>query len=359
MRSKPTQPFRIVTFNTGLAVGLLPHVTERVPHVIEAIATLEAELVFVQEVWLDTHWDELLHAAGGRFPHAHRPPPTHPARPGACTTAEVEPLVECARKHCAGLESEDLARCVVRTCVGAAVAMSPPCLNCVASHPVGTLDEIVARCIGEDPPAEDARSTTPPLGGGHGPPGLVAYGGSFGLGLLSRLPLHDCELLSFEATTNARGAVYARIDEPTLGRLHVFGTHLSPGIHDEQSAQLDRLLPFIDERAGKEPAVLLGDLNLTPSSSLYARIVRAGFRNPYAERDRPAGTFTWHSLERGAHAQGEWMLDHILLRGLDVEATADRILDAPLVVRARDKTLRTTLSDHCGVRLTLRSAGGQ
>ena len=89
------------------------------------------------------------------------------------------------------------------------------------------------------------------------------------------------------------------IDGPSIGRLHVFGTHLSPGLHDEQTAQLDMLLPFVDERAQQEPAVLLGDLNLGPRSALYALILARGFANPYLDRGDARGTFGFHSLESG------------------------------------------------------------
>src|SRR5207248_1621851 len=106
------------------------------------------------------------------------------------------------------------------------------------SHPQGTFAEVVGRCIGEEVD-DDAR----------GFDGLVAYGGSFGTGLLSRLPVDDRETIVFVSTVNARGAIHARVRD-----LHVFGAHLSPG-GGEHPPQVERLLAWIDERAGSEPAL--------------------------------------------------------------------------------------------------------
>jgi endonuclease/exonuclease/phosphatase family metal-dependent hydrolase len=136
------------------------------------------------------------------------------------------------------------------------------------SHPVGTLDEILAPCLGLG-----AGAATPPPArirgeaSVYGPAGLLAYGGSFGTAFLSTTELHDCDVLVYDTTTvNARGALYARVDAPGIGDLHVFGTHLSPGIHEEQTRQIDELFAWIDEKAGAHaPAIVVGDLNTGPT----------------------------------------------------------------------------------------------
>src|SRR5512142_3079363 len=129
------------------------------------------------------------------MPHAFRPAPiAPPAR--ACREEQVRPFVDCAIAHCDGLSNEALAQCVVSRCAPVALSLSAPCLNCLASDPHGTLDAIVARCLGEESPASSAS-------------GLIAYGGSFGTGLLSRAPLEDRDTIVFESTVNARGALHA------------------------------------------------------------------------------------------------------------------------------------------------------
>lgn len=342
---------KLLTFNAGLAVGVLPYATERVPHVAAALAEFDADVLFVQEVWLEPHWDAIAARAHERFPHAFRAPHVAPAVHGACTAEEVEPLASCAREHCAGLEGEDLARCVVRSCAQTAFGMSTPCLNCIVSHPVGSLEQILTPCIGDEgaePPATDTERAR----GGHsayGPPGLLAYGGSLGTGFLSRLPLEDRDVLVFEGSTlNARGALHARIAWPGLGDVHLFGTHLSPGIAHEQEAQIDRLFGWIEEKAGaRARTVVLGDLNTGPnaSPSLYRRFERAGFANPYLAGGDPPATF--------GHARSGWILDHVLFRGFDAEARAERVLDEPLAIDVGGRRVKTTYSDHCGVRATI------
>jgi endonuclease/exonuclease/phosphatase family metal-dependent hydrolase len=333
---------KLVTFNAGLAVGVLPYATERVPHVARAIAELDADLVFLQEVWLDSQWDAVVAAARARFPHFFRPPAAARVTHGACSPEEVAPLSECARRHCDGLEGDELGQCVVRRCAQHAFSMSADCINCVVSHPVGTLDQILAPCTGKAG-ARRAPNVDAPASA-YGPAGFVAYGGSLGIGFLSRLALEDRDVIVYpESTLNARGAVYAR-----AGGLHVFGTHLSPGIIHEQEKQIDRLFEWIDEKAGRDaPTIVLGDLNTGPnaSPSLYRRFVDAGFVNPYPKGRDALGTF--------GHGRSGWILDHILFRNVEGRASAERILDEPLDIDVGGRRVRTTYSDHCGVRATL------
>lgn len=333
---------KLVTFNAGLAVGVLPYATERVPHVGRALAELDADLLFLQEVWLESQWDAVVAKTRARFHHVFRPPAAARITHGACSPEEVAPLVACARKHCDGLTGDELGQCVVRHCAQTAFAMSPDCINCVVSHPVGSIDEILAPCTGES--GAKRAPDVPAPASAYGPAGLVAYGGSLGIGFVSRLPLESPDLIVYpESTLNARGAVYAHV-----GGVHVFGTHLSPGIVHEQERQITRLFEWIDEKAGSDaPTIVLGDLNTGPnaSPSLYRRFLDAGFVNPYPKgRDAP-GTF--------GHGRSGWILDHILFRNIEGRANAERILDEPLDLEIGGRRVRTTYSDHCGVRATI------
>lgn len=348
---------RIATFNAGLATGVLPHVTERLPHVVAALAALDVDVLFVQEFWLDAHFHELVAA----LPHLHafRAPPANPARHGACTAEELAPLAACVEKSCPGLTGEALAQCVIRSCARVALGISPDCLSCITSHPVGSFAEIVAPCIGAEVTTGRHTGTPGPREAGYyAPAGMVAYGGSFGTGLLAKRPLLDRDVLVFEATLNARSALYARIenieniesaDDPR--DTHLFATHLSPGIVDEQHAQIDALLAWIEEKTQPtDRTVIVGDLNTGPriaphvsahNRALYQRFLDAGFTNPYTAS---RCTFCHGSLSSGAHGEGGWLLDHVLLRGFGA-ARAERVLDRPLTLGRT----RTTLSDHCGV----------
>jgi endonuclease/exonuclease/phosphatase family metal-dependent hydrolase len=307
---------RVATFNAGLAVGYLPNVRERLPRVVEALSALDVDLLFVQELWLDEHWERLTSALAKRLPHAFRPPHVVVAS-GGCTKEQLAPFIACANKHCAGLRDEALARCVVRHCATYGLTLAPSCINCMTQNITGSLEEMTGRCLGE---ATDGK---------HAP---IAYGGSFGTGLISRAPLEDIDTLTYRSSINARGAIYAR----TLG-IHVFATHFSPGGlgGSEQGPQFDAFVDFAAAKRG--PAVLLGDLNTSAGSPLFAKLVQAGFREPDKLDTRP----TCYSSR----------IDHILVRDVDETVTTERILDGRITLPSGE---RTTLSDHFGVLATLR-----
>jgi endonuclease/exonuclease/phosphatase family metal-dependent hydrolase len=333
--------FRVATFNAGLAVGVLPYATERAPHVVAALAAIDVDLLFVQEFWLDTHWELLRDAVRARLPHTLRPEPLGQGLRATCREAELAPLRKCAESRCAGLRDEALARCVVQHCASLALVLPTACLNCIASHPVGSLEEIFDRCLASD-------TVPPPSTTDYGQ--LIAYGGSFGTGLLSRNPFNETETLVFKSSVNARGALHVDLSSDELGKLHVFAAHLSPG-GAEQPLQVKQLLAWIDQRSESAPAILLGDLNTTPGSTLFEHFERAGFREANAADVR--ATFAHDGLGTGNVGASGYRLDHVLVRGIDTEVRTQRILDRPLTISAGGKAVRTTLSDHFGILATI------
>jgi endonuclease/exonuclease/phosphatase family metal-dependent hydrolase len=333
--------FRIATFNAGLAVGVLPHVTERLPRVVAALAELDVDLLFVQEFWLESHWERLVRALQSRLPHAFRPEPMRAGARPACREKELQALSDCAQRHCRGLTDEALARCMVRHCAPQGLALSSQCLNCITSNPVGSFEQIVGRCLerrgetaaGPFAPSPEARR-------------LVAYGGSFGTGLLARSALEVCGSLAFEASINARGATCVRVPLRKHGNVFVFATHLSPG-GAEQEPQVRRLLAWIAELSADGPAILMGDLNTTPGSKFFRAFEKAGFHETELVDGR--ATFTLAGLESGIVDGSGYRLDHVLMRDIG-PARTERILDRPITFSVEGRLVRTTLSDHFGLR---------
>ena len=348
--SRSDVSFRVATFNAGLAVGVLPYATERLPRVVEALVGLDVDLLFVQEFWLDSQWEALRDAARTKLPYAFRPEPVLPTHGAVCTEEELAPLMACAKKHCAGLRDEALARCVIAHCAEQGFALPSDCLNCIASRPSGTLEQIVARCIGASRPAGVVASAP---GRPSRADGLIAYGGSFGTALLSRAPLIDADAHVYRATVNARGAVYAEVEAGPLGRLDVFGTHFSPG-GAEQVTQVDEFLKWTDAKRRNPAAVLLGDLNTASTSSLFRKIKQAGFREPDVLDTR--ATFG-SGLGTGHVSTSGWRIDHVLVRNVAARVTSRRILDVPITLEVA-RRVRTTLSDHFGVMAVLEPAVG-
>jgi endonuclease/exonuclease/phosphatase family metal-dependent hydrolase len=130
----------------------------------------------------------------------------------------------------------------------------------------------------------------------------------------------------------------------------VFAAHLSPG-GPEQAPQVEQLLAFIEEKAATEPALLLGDLNLVPGSSLFSRIARAGFHEGEARAHLP--TYSGQALLGGTFAGSGWRLDHVLLRGTTAELRTQRILDETVRLKVAGRDVLSTLSDHAGLLSTI------
>jgi endonuclease/exonuclease/phosphatase family metal-dependent hydrolase len=331
---------KVATFNAGLAVGVLPNVGERLPHVLQALSGLDVDVLFVQEFWLESHWNGLRTRLRERLPHALRPKALGAAR-GCCSEQELLPLRSCGSSRCAGLRDEALAVCIVRHCAAAALSLPTDCVNCLASEPHGTLEQILQRCTAGNREHAQAREGS---AGAAGRGGLMAYGGSFGTGLLLRSAPIENDVLTFESSVNARGALFARLPSSTLGPLDVFATHFSPG-GAEQAPQVERLLSWIDAKSGSGPALLLGDLNTSPGSDLFARIRGAGFHE--GRTSSPGPTYSSEGLTTGRFASSGWHLDHVLVRGLS--AATSRILDEPRILEVAGQPVRSTLSDHGGL----------
>ena len=49
-----------VTYNTGLAVGFVDYADDRLPFIGESLATLDGDVVCLQEVWLQEHIDSII-----------------------------------------------------------------------------------------------------------------------------------------------------------------------------------------------------------------------------------------------------------------------------------------------------------
>jgi endonuclease/exonuclease/phosphatase family metal-dependent hydrolase len=214
------------------------------------------------------------------------------------------------------------------------------CLNCIASEPQGSLEQVLERCIDNSDSRQGQVSIDTPYGG------LMAYGGSFGTGLLLREQPLETAVLPFESSVNARGALFARVRSAELGTIPIFATHLSPG-GEEQHPQVERLIAWIAEKAGAGAAILLGDLNTTPDSVLFKRLRRAGFHEGGVTDER--GTYSSSGLASGRFSDSGWRLDHVLVRGQELIASTERIFDQPVTLEVTGRLTASTLSDHAGL----------
>lgn len=360
---------RIATFNAGMldTVGYVP---ERRPLVNEVIAELDADVLCVQEVWQDEHWNDLVEANADVREEVERIEPL-PGVDGDCSPEEFTPLRECSELMCPGAGPSDLFTCTVSMCGVEVEALAGACSACLIDNGgTGDLDMIEAACLGAGSGSD-----------GPVPPEERSYflGGAFGIGLLSRLPLNDVDTLVLDSSTSRRGVIYASIDVPELGEIGVFCTHLSAvlngvryeGTFDdwegENTAHVAALLEWVDEKTDDgAKVVVLGDLNTGPEVAAkdivaevpesYAQLPAAGYENPFLDGPNADCTFCSSNPLVVADDTGVGgMIDHIMVRGFDTDITAERILDGLIAIDS-DEDAGTpdelSLSDHYGVEAT-------
>ncbi len=353
----PSQ-LRIATFNAGLAEGFVPLATERQRLVAAAIADLDADVVFLQEVWTPEAVAAISEGASRAFPEAVFPEPIPDTEVGepACTIDELSDLEACIAQNCADASPDELVGCVLGSCASEYGGLCAECQSCIAANVGNTVEEAVANCT-------TASSA-------------FAYEGSVGIGLLSKAVILDTDVLVLDSSLNRRAVLHAVVDTEAFGPVHVFGTHLSavfsdipyPGDgtwEDEQAAQIDALLAYIDTRADPgDPVVLLGDFNTGPAGELYEAEVAANYEllpaamltNTYLEADDARCTFCGDNpLVEGDAAV---VIDHVFTRGLDAGQEARRILDQPLAIDVDGEETAAALSDHYGLLLTLTGDSG-
>lgn len=283
----------IITYNAGLADDFVDLARERAPQVIDAIADLDADVVFVQEVWTPEDVTTLTDAASDRY--------------------------------------------------GEALFL--------------------------DPMPSDTE--------------LFAYGGSFGIGFLSQMPIVDSDDLVLESSLTRRAVLHVELEDDAGEPVHLFGTHLSAIFTDiphpgdgtweqEQADQIATVRAWIDERtAGEGTTVLLGDFNTGPADELvraeapenYEALIAGGWVSAYVEADGADARCTYcddnplveaeGDPDGGGDGTGGVLIDHVLVLDPAGPLDAERILDREITVEVGDAEETTALSDHYGVRATV------
>jgi len=345
--------FTVVTFNTGLATGYVDWAPQRLPFIGQAIQALDADVVCLEEVWADADGEAIRQATATTFPHSYQMLTSDEGGgEAACTSEELDPLETCTRANCADVPPENLANCVLGNCGTKFNAISSACQSCLVSQLGQTLDEMVAACKG---------------GGG----GTYAYGGRNGLLLLSRHPLTHQETLVFESYLNRRVALHVVVQDPQLGPVDVYCTHLTADLSDvpyggdkgswgeEQGLQVDALTQWVEQTRSAVVVVVAGDMNCGPQGTgavsaehpeNYQKFVAAGFSDPYFEQH--SDTCSWcadNPLVGGGPSE---VIDHVFVRGSFPYSTSKRALDQPVTLPGPPE-VESRLSDHYGVSVTV------
>ncbi|MEZ4374810.1 MAG: endonuclease/exonuclease/phosphatase family protein [Polyangiaceae bacterium] len=343
---------RLLTFNAGLAPGVIPNVDERATEIAATLSRDDFDVACLQEVWLPRHQQQLRSALTSSGASWWSPAPESTVGL-SCGDSELTSLVGCVASDCRG--EANVASCAIQRCRSELDGLSDGCAACLSADlddPLGSL----ARCSA--PSVEESDVSLPPK------PYLL--GGSYGTALVSRLPVTDVEYTQFDSSMHPRGVIQARVEHPDLGTLNVYCTHLTPFLRGmkhppagqfitEQSRQIDRLSALIAAPSakprGNDPVVLLGDLNTGPhggaGSSEYqarlpqhfARLLRRTGLVDAASGQQDQCTFCYANALQPHPDSGGLRIDHVLFRGF-----------APQGVSYQRAFSSPALSDHYAVR---------
>lgn len=365
---RQNRDFRVATYNAGLAVGVLKYAEERVAPLVRTLAEQRADLLCVQELWLEEHWQKLVLATKEVLPNTYRLPPEKVS--GSCEAEELTPLVACATASCSGRPLHELAYCMLRSCARPLERLSPDCFQCLAASPRGSPADLALACAprGKKEGAPASASTRRK----GGPESFRVYSGSSGTGLLTNAEILEQDALILPSVLDRRAVLYAKLATP-VGELHTFCTHLTANLGGvphpgrgsfqlDQSAQIDALIGFMEQKASGGTALLLGDLNTGPAvaphiSSIlprhYERLLGRGFLNPYASQADVKCTYCFDNPLEGKSGTRGHLIDHILLRNFTGRVTSEQMMRPSLMLEHGGRPVQSGYSDHYGVTVTL------
>ena len=355
--SESSANIEAATYNVGLAYGFVPYAKERKEAINTAVAAISADLLCLQEVWLDEDI-KAIEAAGkaAGFTHVHyakTPEVIATPLPAACTAGDTKDLQPCAEKNCGTVSAGELSGCVLGFCSVEFNATSTACQGCLATNLGKPLQAILDTC-------------------GKPGGGKYSYGGYNGLMLLSRLPLKDTKHTVMDSLIVRRAVLEATATAPApIGDVSVLCTHLTANLSSlqypdkssswgaEQAKQIDVMTAKVKATGGR--SIILGDMNTGPDlepgikaelPDNYAKFIAAGLKAPYAKAGATCTFCGDNTLVKGGSDKGgeAAVIDHVFLAGTwDSGATGMRIVDSQVTIKVAGKDMQSHVSDHYGV----------
>lgn len=363
-----------VTFNAGLAPGVVPHATPRTQRVAEEIGKLRGVgLICLQEVWEPDARDRVLRELNlpeENVYHVETFGEGESEDSYTCKPKYLRPLMRCTERKCADYPDEDKSICTKQRCflnLAKVYLEDKECIHCLLSMVGHAPQDIFQACT-----SDKGRGRT--------------YNGSNGTILASRWPLKNREVIRLPSSGVNRVALLATVDVPGMGEIEVGCTHLSsetimdpiyPGFRkwaDEMIAQFNLAEKRMRERANGKPQLFLGDFNAGPgrdgygasswppihrgvavrrsATRVWRHIRKSGFTSAVT-RVKPTFCTTCSDNELRGRGKNH-LIDHILLRnpevGLELEAVcAHPWFDSPVrAVTTEGKSTKVNLSDHYG-----------
>lgn len=392
-------------FNVALAGAFIPYEAERRQPIADAIATHDADILCLQEVWtqadkelirdtaattypntaffeddLDTEVDDPTDQLG-QIPPAPTvvPCPDAEGSDGMNILSQMNEAIDCVRDNCSTIPDSDEGRTTSAECAAAdcsiAVAgllfgdaQQQRCYACVVTQlPTSTFGDMRESCatvVNQD----------------------LAFGGQNGVMILSRYPLSNVDEWVIPGTWNRRTILTATTALPNGAELDVHCNHLTPiftvapasintfpytgqygdgmtgpeGWQAEQELQAEKLIAYVSQTSGDRPAVILGDFNAGvafPDEDIVGEgeptynALAGAYTPAYTPTYTPLCTFCTTNPVTDTVAS-VW-IDHIFLQNLPADAimATERIFDEDVVpVQGEDGPMMVPLSDHFGMR---------
>ncbi len=374
---EPGPVLETMTWNVGLAPGVVPYATPRVKPVAEELAKFrDVGVICLQEVWTQEARDAIV--ASLALPEERvyyvdtRGQGDSLGGVNVCRAGQLDALESCAKDACGGLPEEEHAHCTLDACGDEIVSLymrgGEDCLNCLVSSVGRSIDDTVRTC------------STPGQGVSH------SYDGQNGVMLISRWPLVNRESILLPSSIANRAALFATIElegrEPVeLACTHVSTWNRLPPSHrgpdgrkmfsdwdEEMIAQIEIISKKMKERAQGRPQIFLADVNAGPEIAsdikedmpkVWSRLLRLGFTSPAAAAERPYCSVCAGNSLRDPSARNK-LIDHVLFRdpvgGSRLEPKCTRsVLDAGhkrYFPGYGGTMMEEHLSDHYGVTVT-------
>ena len=355
---------KVATYNLGLAHGYVPLAQERMAPLGLALASSDADILCLQEVWSREDRRQISDLLVDTFDY-HYGNPVEEVRsengPPTCCPWDLfgeGKFVSCMSGQCGDLEGRPFNDCVLNRCQSALQKLKQKDRGCATA--------LMAQ-VGKDPVAVLLTLFNPLWKAG-----IFAYEGSDGLMLLSKYPLKEKPALDWSSisTLNKRAAIVA--DANIEGKpLRIICTHLTSnfdgkvpytGVFDswaeENLAQMTDLLT--EASRSPHPTLMLGDFNCGLKSEIggldadledSCRLVpTAGFVDVLMEMG-PECTFCADGHSNTLLAEGgNYLIDHVYSKGIN-PLSARVVFKEKVQVKteADGRMVTTNLSDHFGV----------
>lgn len=387
------------TFNVALAGAFIPYEAQRRPALIDAIASLDSDIVCLQEVWEQADKEAIKSAAAAKLPSAvffkhdlstpiaspvdlegNTPPPkTAPPCSKPALADALNKAVDCLRDKCSTDPGNEQAQttsagCAQEKCLLEAAALlespeSQQCYGCLAPlMPASTFAEIREECV-------------------HETNSGLAFEGQSGVMILSKHPLTNAEAYVMPGSWNRRVVLRATAELENGAKVDVYCNHTTPiftgliypytGSYgagpdpnpwvNEQLLQAKLLTSYVAQKSGDGRAIILGDFNASHEVKIGNDVVIKGdgagslelldgaFASGVASGYQPACTYCPenNNVEDNDPGAPEW-LDHIFLKGIAASAvtwTERTFTEKVVPVKSPEgEDIKTELSDHYGLR---------